>query len=241
LAFVFGALTFVATMAGGLFVLKYRKFYGIILSFTGSALVALSLFDLLPDSVNLASKNLITITPIALTIASGFFLLLALERFFSVKMAHDAGENKYVRKASGGWFATGEIVVHSFIEGIAIGASFTVSFQIGFAVGLAIISHDVCDGINTVTIMLNTNNSKGKSVLMLILVSIAPLLGVSSTLFFNIPESYLVFMIAFLIGGFLYLGASECLPGSFEKNRPAVTIISSFAGFLLMFLVSKFS
>ena len=43
---------------------------------------------------------------------------------------------------------------------------------------------------------------------------------------------------AFAAGGFLYLGAGDLLPEAHEENPPLVSIISTLAGFLLIFLIS---
>jgi zinc transporter, ZIP family len=79
--------------------------------------------------------------------------------------------------------------------------------------------------------MKHSNNSAKSSVWMLILVAIAPLLGVASTLLFVLPDLYLVMIISFLVGGFLYLGASDCLPEAYEINPPWVTVVFSIVGF----------
>ncbi len=237
--FLFGAVTFFSTMSGGLIVLKYRKQIGVILAFAGSVLIAVSLLDLLPDSLDLAAKAQISTDSIMYVAAAGFVVLLVLERYLSVRLVHHQGETKYVREHRGGWFGTTEISIHSFIEGIALGFGFAIDFHIGIVLAIAIISHDLCDGINTVTVMLNSNNSVKASLLMLALVSTSPLLGVASTLFFTIPEKYLAWLIAFLVGGFLYLGAGDCLPEAYAKISPVRVAISCILGFGLIFTVSR--
>jgi zinc transporter ZupT len=59
-------------------------------------------------------------------------------------------------------------------------------------------------------------------------------------LFITIPEQYLVFVLPFFAGGFLYLGASDLLPEAHEKNPPAVSLVLSLTGFLLIFVVTRF-
>jgi zinc transporter ZupT len=61
-----------------------------------------------------------------------------------------------------------------------------------------------------------------------------------STLFITIPEQYLVLLLPFFAGGFLYLGASDLLPEAHEKNPPVVSLVSTLAGFLLIFIITRF-
>ena len=152
------------------------------------------------------------------SVAAGFVFLLVIERYFSIKRVHHGAEwqNILYSRRRLVWQIT--ISAHSFIEGVAIGLSFKLDFHVGILVAVAIIAHDFCDGINAVTVMLHSNNSVRSSIKMLILVAIAPLLGVTSTLFFTMPDRVLVLIIPFLVGGFLFLGASDCLPEAFERK-----------------------
>jgi zinc transporter ZupT len=206
-AFAFSIVTFFSTLSGGLFVIKYRSLMGGISALAAGVLLAISLFDLLPESLQLASKLEIPFEYLMYSVATGFFFLLVVERYFSIKRVSVDGEYQNKRRNRGGWISTSEIAVHSFIEGVAIGLGFRLDFHIGILVAVAIIAHDFCDGINAVTVMLHSNNTIKSSIQMLILVAIAPLLGVTSTLLFSLPDQYLVLIIPFLVGGFLFLGA----------------------------------
>ena len=233
--FIFGIITFFSTMAGGLLAIKYHRQHGAIMALAAGVLIAVSLFDLLPESLKLATDVQLRQEFILYSVAAGFVFLLAVERYFSVKRTYVEGKHRNMPTGRGGWFAASEISAHSFIEGMAIGLSFNVDFRLGIATSIAIISHDFCDGINTIMVMKHANNTARSSIWMLILVALAPILGVASTRFFTLPDRYLALIIPFLAGGFLYLGASDCLPESFEKNPPWVTIVFSIAGFLIIF------
>jgi len=238
-AFMFGIITFFSTLSGGLFVIKYQKLFGVVSAISGGVLLAVSFFDLLPETLRLAPNSGIPFEYIMYSMLAGFFFLLVIERFFSVRRVYISGKYQNVRRGRGGWFGTGEIAVHSFIEGVAIGLSFGLDFQFGIVVAVAVIAHDFCDGINAVTVMINSNNTVKSSAQMLILVAIAPLLGVSSTLFVTIPESYLVLVIPLLVGGFIYLATNDCLPDAYEKNPPWATISFSLVGVFIIFAIVR--
>ena len=93
--------------------------------------------------------------------------------------------------------------------------------------------------MNTVTIMLSAGNSLRSSLKMLIVDAVAPVLGAASTLFIVAPPSVLVYLLPFFAGGFLYLGASDLLPEAHEKNPPLVSLLSTLAGFLVIFAIMQ--
>ncbi len=111
--FLFGALAFFSTTGGGLLVIQQRKRFGVILAFAGSIVIAVSLLDLLPESLDLATGAQTAVESVVSVVAIGFVVLLVLERYLSVKTVVAGGENKYVRQLKGGWLGTSEIAIHN--------------------------------------------------------------------------------------------------------------------------------
>src|SRR4030042_7108055 len=81
---IFGALTFVSTLLGGLFAVRYRKRFGILWAFAAGVLIAVSLFDLLPGALRLATTAGVPLEQVMYVTAVGFIFLLILDRYFSV-------------------------------------------------------------------------------------------------------------------------------------------------------------
>jgi len=233
--FVFGAVTFFSTLSGGLAAVKYRNQYGASSALAAGVLIAISLFDLLPESLRLASSLTLPIQNLMYAVGGGFVFLFVLERYFTVHRVREGDNFRNMRHHRAGWIGAAEISIHSFVEGVAIGLSFHVDFHVGILVAVAIIAHDFCDGISAVSLMLNSRNTTRATLGMLLLVAMTPILGVTSTLFFTLPQIYLVYLTSFLVGGFIFLGAADCLPEAFEKNPPWVTAVFSLLGFLLIF------
>jgi ZIP family zinc transporter len=73
---------------------------------------------------------------------------------------------------------------------------------------------------------------------MLFLDAIAPILGAVVTLFIEVPQYYIVLLLPFFAGGFLYLGASDLLPEAHEKNPQMLTVASCVAGFVIIFMLT---
>ncbi len=233
-------VTFLATLLGGYVAARNRKRFGIIAAFSAGVLIAVSLFQLLPTSLTLAVKLDIPLQNVLYTLGLGFIFLYMLERLLSVKKVRSGDRWKYVRHSTGGIYGAGELALHSFVDGFAIGIGFHFDFQIGILVSLAVIFHDFPDGMNTVTVMLNSGNSLKSSMRMLLLDAVTPVLGAVLSLFVTIFDKYLVYLLPFFAGGFLYLGASDLLPEAHDETSPAAAFFISLGGFVVVFIATKF-
>jgi zinc transporter ZupT len=138
-----------------------------------------------------------------------------------------------------GLLSTIEFCSHGFIEGLAIGVSFQLELSLGVFVAIAVVSHDFCDGISTLALMLNSGNTMKSSMGMLLVDALAPVIGAVTTLFFTIQNYFLAFALSFLVGSFLYMGAGSLLPDAYKMNRPAITIFFFLAGFFIILFFTK--
>ena len=236
-AVIFSVVAFFSTLMGGLAAARLRARFGVLASFVAGVLIAVPLFDLLPEALTLGTQANIPPRHIMYVVAAGFLFLFTLDRYISVHRICEGGQCRNVRHPQAGWFGASELSIHSFMDGFAIGLGFQVDVRAGLIVALAVIAHDFSDGINTVTIMLDAGNSLRSSLRMLVLDAVAPVLGAVSTLFVTPPQWYLAYLLPFFAGGFLYLGASDLLPEAHEQNPPLVSLVSTLAGFALIFAV----
>jgi zinc transporter ZupT len=186
-AVIFSAVAFVSTLLGGLAAARFRKSFGILAAFVAGVLIAVPLFDLLPEALTLGSGVNIPPQNIMYVVAAGFLFLLTLSRYICVHRICEGGECRNVRHPHAGWFGASELSIHSFMDGFAIGLGFQANTEAGLVVAVAVIAHDFSDGMNTVTIMLNAGNSLRSSLKMLIVDAVAPVLGAVSTLFIVAP------------------------------------------------------
>ena len=236
---LFGLVTFISTLLGGLCAIRYRKRFDLLAAFAAGVLIAVSLFDLLPEALKLATAAGVPLERVLYVTAVGFIFLLILERYFSVhRVCLPDGTCSNVHHHKGGFFGASELSAHSFMDGLAIGLGFQLEFHVGLIVAFAVIAHDFSDGLNTATVMLNSGNSVRSSIEMLLLDAVTPLLGVLSTLIVRIPQNYLILILPFFAGGFLYLGSSDLLPQAHEKGDPLVSIGLTLLGFLLIFVIT---
>jgi zinc transporter ZupT len=237
-AIILTVITCFSTLLGGVFAARYRKNIGILGAFAAGVLITTSLLDILPQTFKLAqSANVLLEDVMALTVV-GFLFLYILSRLITKHVFGKDGEYVEVKHPLGGVFATSELSVHSFIDGLAIGFGLAADIHVGIIIAFAVICHDFTDGLSTVTVMLNSGNSLRNSLRMLFLDAIAPVLGALVTLFLQLPSSYIVLLLPFFAGGFLYLGASDLLPQAHEENPATLTVITCTAGFVLIFILT---
>jgi zinc transporter ZupT len=237
---VLSFITFLATLAGGYVAARNRSKFGVIAAFSAGVLIAVPLFQLLPaalilaDNLHVAAQNILYMTGL------GFVFLYMLERLLSVKKVREDGKWKYVRHSTGGIYGASELALHSFVDGFAIGVGFHFDIQIGVIIALAVIFHDFPDGMNIVTVMLKSGNSLKSSMRMLLLDAITPVLGAIASLFITRLDQYLVYLLPFFAGGFLYLGASDLLPEAHDETSPRMAFVISLVGFLVVFIAARF-
>jgi zinc transporter ZupT len=222
-ALTFSFATVISTAVGGLFALKYRDRLHFILSFTAGVLLGVVSFDILPELFELAHKR--SIDPMAAMIALvvGFLFFHSLEKLV---LMHHAQEDSYGphHHPQVGVLSALALAGHSFMDGVGIGLAFQVSAALGITVSIAVIAHDFCDGLNTVSLMLVHRNTTRSSFAMLALDALTPVLGTASTLIFRVSPYVLMLYLGLFAGFLLYIGASDILPEAHSQKGSAATL-----------------
>jgi ZIP family zinc transporter len=237
---ILSLITSLATLLGGYVAARNRNRFGVIAAFSAGVLIGVPLFQLLPASFTLAAMLHTSTENILYTTGLGFTFLYMLERLLAVKKVRSGDGWRYVRHSAGGVYGASELALHSFADGFAIGVGFHFNLQIGIIVALAVIFHDFPDGMNTVTVMLNSGNSLKASMRMLVLDAVTPVLGATASLFITQVDKYLVYLLPFFAGGFLYLGASDLLPEAHDETSPRIAFAVSLAGLVAVFVAARF-
>jgi ZIP family zinc transporter len=231
---LFTVITFFSTLAGGLFALRYKDKLRLILGFSAGAVIGVSLFDLLPESLALGSRHY-SAGFITTIVAVGFFVYMILDR-----MALLHFQSKQAKRKNLGNLAAGSLSVHSFFDGVAIGLAFQISGSTGIFVAVAVIVHDFSDGLNTVSLVLKNKRPGSAAFKWLLADSIAPVLGVVSTLLFKPSEAMFAMMLSLFSGFFLFIGASDLLPESQHEYPSVWTTCMTITGAAIMYFAIKF-
>jgi ZIP family zinc transporter len=188
----------------------------------------------------LIKENNFGSTGVTVALVLGFMVFHILEKTILIHHSH---EDEYAdhKHPQVGIFSALALAGHSFMDGVGIGLGFQVNPAVGLLVAIAVIAHDFTDGMNTVMLMLTHKNSTKKARWFLLLDALTPVLGVCSTLFFRLPESFLVLYLGFFAGFLLYIGASDILPEAHSKHSSIKTIGLTILGLILIFIVTRFA
>ena len=236
LIYVLAFATLISTLIGGIIILKFKKSLPYFFAFSAGSIIAVSFLDILPESLETANKVGIPIRTIMLIIVGSFFFYSLLEKYFAT---HHLDEKDQSHAHILGPIGSGSLVIHSFLDGAAIGVAFQVSFSAGLVIALAVILHDVTDGINTVVVMLKNNQSIKNSTIFLIMDALAPVLGLILTSIISFSEKVLVYLLAFFVVEFIYIGASTLLPET-KKHPSKKMVIAIAAGITLIIILTSF-
>ena len=159
-------------------------------------------------------------------VLASFILFHLTERYVLVHHVHShqpddapaSAPGDHHLHAAGGLGASG-LVVHSLLEGVSIGVAFQASAGIGVVVALAVIAHDFADGVNTVTLTRRVSRSRRTAFAFLLADAAAPVVGALVTLVVHVPERWLALALAFFVGHFLYIAATDLIPEMHRGER----------------------
>jgi zinc transporter ZupT len=230
--------TVVSTALGGTFALRHRDQLHLILGFTAGVIVGVVAFDVLPEIASLSRSTGLDFKTVMIAMAGGFLGFHALEKWLLV---HNAHEHEYAaghHHPSVGLASALALSGHSLTDGIAIGLAFQVDNTVGLAVTIAVVGHDFADGLNTVSLMLVHGNDRRRAAAMLVLDSLAPVLGAALTLLFTVPDRGLLAYLGVFAGFLLYIGASDILPEAHAEHPSLATLGLTVAGVGLMYGVT---
>lgn len=235
---IFIILTFVATFTGGLIGLRFKDKLHILMGFTAGVLLAVVAFDILPEIFEMAESTGTDIQLPMLTLVIGFLLFHIGEKTLLIHHTHEDhyGEHKH---PAVGMFSALALAAHLFLDGIAIGIGFQISTEAGLAVAIAVLAHNFCDGLNTVSLMVAHKNSDKRALGFLAISAIAPVLGGLSTLLFQLSDTVLLGYLGFFAGFLLYIGASDILPEAHSKDSSLRTVFATILGVVFIFLVTR--
>lgn len=234
--------TFASTLAGGAIAFRFSDRLHYLLSFAAGVLLGVVSFEIIPEIFRLTQSENIDSSWAMLALLAGFLIFHALEKYALIHHVHETDYPHHHHHHRGVLSALA-LAAHSFFDGVGIGLAFQVSPTVGLVVGIAVISHDFCDGLNTVSLMLLHGNPTGRAWKMLLLDAAAPILGALSTTLFDFPVKVLTCYLGFFAGFLLYIGTSDILPEAHSKDRAGITgrlLLLTCLGAAFIFLITRF-
>jgi len=236
------AVTALATTAGGLLAIKSKDRLHIVLGLAAGLLLGLVAFDLLPEifELNTLNTNEIFHAPaVSVAFIAGFMLLHLFERALGSHEPSDseyANDHKHTHNLAG---TVGALTMsgHVFLDGVALGIAFQVSNSLGFAIFVALLVHAFSDGLNTVSLLIKSGNWTKRAIWLLAVDAIMRISGAAFGTYISISDPLLGLYLAVFAGMLIYLATSHILPEAHAKHSSKLTMVATFVGILIMWLV----
>lgn len=222
-------LPFVSTLAGGIAAFRLRHRLHPFMALAAGVLVATAVADLLPGAHELVGSS--SALEIGVAALVGFLAFSLVEAFIhqsSFEHLHRADERADSRfgplpEDRSRFLALlppSSLILHSTLDGLAIGLGFQAGTAVGTVVLLAVLAHDFADGMNVVTLALDAARGVKLAAALLVLDALAPLLGAGLSVLISIPPAVLGIFLAWFAGVFLAIGAGHLLPEA-QHREPA--------------------
>jgi len=233
------AITVIATFMGGLLALRAKDRFHLVLGLSAGLLLGLVGFDLLPEIFEMNSSDLGGVKTISIALISGFLFLHFLEQFVG---SHEPAESDYGHDHKhaveiAGVVGAVAMAGHIFLDGVALALAFKVSTELGIAVFIAMIVHAFSDGLNTVALLIKTNQWREKGKYLLGLDAVARIGGAAIGSALTVSDANLAIYLAAFSGIVIYLATSHILPEAHSKHPSKVTMVATLSGVVIMWLL----
>ncbi len=249
---LFGTLAALANVAGGMLLVsatsqrRNPKFLHYLVALGAGFMLAAIFLEVVPASVNLWSAGPARgedtlVAP--MTLLLGGYLLV---QFFEHTLAphFHFGEETHTEallKPSAGYAAIGGLMIHTFFDGVSIGAAFQVDFRVGLLIFIAILLHKLPEGFTGASIMLAAGRSESAARWATLAIGAATFIGVFSVSFLHTAFPRVVmYALPFSAGVTLYVAASDLIPevNHKEERNPLVSVIV-FVGVALFYALHR--
>jgi zinc transporter, ZIP family len=232
-ALLFTSLAMVSTLTGGYLAMAARRRMHLLMGVGAGVLLGAVFFDLLPESLAVARERGWSFRIVLGTVVVGFLLFYLTERLLVLHSCAEEDCDNQVHKHLGRMSVIG-LIVHSTLDGAAIGAATLVNWRTGLLVAMAVIVHDVSDGLNTILLVTRGERASRGDILFLVVDALAPIVGALLALVFLLPPHALVAFLAFSSGFFLYTATSDLLPEAHRRSPSIMVSAATVFGILIM-------
>jgi len=199
----------------------------ILISFAAGALLAVALFDILPESLKLVGWK-----AGLLSILSGYFLFFIITRFvFHICPACAATHTEINFKAIT-LAMVAALSVHSFMDGLAIYSGYLTATPIGILILVAVVYHKFPEGMALALVARGSGMDRRRSFLTsFVLESTTTLAGGIAGLIILTPSSsrWVGYVLGHIGGGFIFL-VVHALLSEVIKHHPRSTVLAALLG-----------
>ena len=249
-SFIYSFLAGISTVLGAVIIwffgLPGVKTLSGLLGFAGGIMIAISLFDLLPEALEMGSMILVVA---GFLLGAGMMYLLdkiiphahmsAPDKLEveNVNNLDDANyfSNKILRT---GYLIFLGIAIHNLPEGLAIGAGLEASPELGLYIAVAIGLHNIPEGM-AVAGPLRAGGLTFKKIFLLTLLAglMTPLGAAIGLIMFSVSSLFVAGGLAFAAGAMIYIVNDELIPQAHNLDSHVANaglIIGLLLGFVLL-------
>lgn len=186
---------------------KLQKILLFLVSFAVGGLFGDAFIHLLPGAFKELGLNLVT----SLYIVAGILIFFILEKFVRWRHCHIPTSKTHPHPV-----VTMNLIgdgVHNLIDGMLIGASYSVSIPIGIATTLAVILHEIPQEIGDFGIFVHGGISVKRALALNFISALTSFIGAFISLIAGpYVTGYSVALLPITAGGFIYIAGSDLIP-----------------------------
>ena len=244
-AFLLTILAGLSTMIGTIAIFIKKKNHNIIilssLAFASGVMIAVSITDLVPESIILLRDNLSTASTIIIC-----FLGMLLGIIISMLIDYYLPDKPIAGTKDKSLFKVGiismiAIVLHNVPEGIATFVATNSNVSLGISLTVAIAMHNIPEGISISVPIYYSTGSRGKAMLYTFISALSEPFGALITFLFlkNFMNDLILGILFSIIAGImLQISFCELIPTARKYNNKKYLII--FFGLGVLFMLFKF-
>ena len=231
--FIVSVISLVGIITLSINVEKLRKLLIYLVSFAAGALLGDAFIHLLPEAAEEGFG-----VPVSLYVLFGIGISFLIEKVVHWHHFHYPLDKGHIHP-----FAIMNLVgdlVHNFIDGLIIAASYLVSIPVGIATTIAVILHEIPQEISDFGVLLLGGFTKARALFYNFLTALTAVLGAVVVLIIGSSvENITTFLVPFTAGSFIYIAGSDLIPelhkGEFDWKSSLMQFAAIVLGVLVMY------
>ena len=240
-ALLLAALTSISTSLGGLFTLRTKDRFHLVLGLSAGLLLGLVAFDLNPQTYSHLNIIWGGLPAVPVAFCLGFLILHFIEKWVG---GHEGHSHHYEDDHThadhvAGVFGAAAMAGHVFMDGVALGVAFHVSHALGMAVFFALLVHAFSDGLNTVAMLVRAGSWSQKAISLLAIDALVRISGAAIGNSIHLSQDSVAIYLAFFSGFVIYIATSHILPEAHANHPSRFTMGATALGVAIMWVVVR--
>lgn len=192
-----------------------------IIAFASGVVLSAAFFELIPES-NIAQNYVF--------LGLGFFTFYLIEK---AAMLHSCGE-KECEAHQIGWIAVVGMASDNIVDGMGIAAGYLTDPALGLMITVAVIAHEIPQGITSALLMKASGFEFKKIIFVLTVMGV--MYPVGALLSGIVSSAWYGAIVAFVAGDFIYIGAGDLLAEAHIKFNTKVVLSVLLGGIVVPLL-----